>query len=495
MIKNICSLILVLFSMVSLNGQTIYEALRYSTLEFGSTARSAGVGGGFSGLGADVSVVSSNPAGLAEFRKSEFVFGVNILNNSADASLQNGTPVSNSASIFDIQTLGFISHNSPISSNWVTGNFAISFNRIANFGNEFTYSGNTVGSITERFQEQANGFTINELYEFEDGIAWEVGAIFGPDTYLTYGTDFDNINNPVRKTQTVNSSGGMNELALSYAGNLKNKFSIGFTVGFPLVSYREDKAYIESDPDDVIPVFNELRFNESLETSGLGFNIKMGILYKLSRKIRIGAAIHSPSWLFLTDDFYTDIEYGYIDNGVAIADFEESAFPGNFRYRLSTSMRALLSGSYLINTSGLKGFITGEVEFADYSGSSFNLTSDNSVNEQSFQEELNSNISRSFQAGMTIRLGSELVFNKWRVRGGVGLIGTPYASSDVGSVSNTLHLGAGWRGDRIYLDIAGVRQDLNRPYTPFLLANVDREQQVSIENQNLLLLVTVGFKI
>lgn len=350
-----------------MHSQSIYDALRYSTLQFGSTARAAGVGGGFSGLGADISVISSNPAGLAEFRKSEFVMGFNVLNNSSEGSLQNGNPDNNTSSIFDIQTLGFISHNAPIASKWVTSNFAISFNRIANFGSEFTYSGSTQGSITERFQEQANGFDINDLYEFEDGIAWEVGAIFGPDNNLTYGTDFDNIDTPVFKTQDVNSAGGMNELALSYAGNLKNKFSIGFTVGFPLVSYREDKSYRESDPNDDIPTFNDLVFNENLETSGLGFNVKMGILYKLSRSIRLGAAIHSPSWLFLTDDFTTDIEYSYQNNGVAEAAFEMSAFPGNFRYRLRSSARAILSGSYLINTSGLKGFITGEVEFADYS--------------------------------------------------------------------------------------------------------------------------------
>lgn len=484
-----------LFVIWNAQGQTIYDALRMSTLQYGSTARAAGVGGGFSGLGADISVVSSNPAGLAEFRKSEFVFGINVLNGNADATLAGETE-NKTSSIFDIQTLGFISQNSPIASNWVTSNFAISFNRVANFGSEFSYTGNTNGSITERFQEQAEGFDINQLYEFEDGIAWEVGAIFGPDAYLTYGTDFDGIDAPVRKSQDVNSTGGMNELALSYAGNFKNKFSIGATVGFPLVSFTENKSYRESDPDDNFPFFNELRFNEYLETSGLGFNVKLGLLYKLSRSIRIGAAIHSPSWLFLTDDFTTDIEYTYIEAGSPVAAFEESAFPGNFRYRISTSMRAILSGSYLINTGGLKGFITGEVEFTDYGGSAFNLTADSNLpGDLLFEEELNREIENTFQPGVTLRVGSELVFNKLRVRGGVGLIGTPYQDASAGSISNSLHLGAGWRGDRIYIDIAGVRQDLSRPYTPFLLSNISREQNVRVDNENLLLVVTVGFKI
>ena len=44
------------------------DALRYSNLHFGGTARYIGVSGAFGALGADISVLSVNPAGMARYK-------------------------------------------------------------------------------------------------------------------------------------------------------------------------------------------------------------------------------------------------------------------------------------------------------------------------------------------------------------------------------------------------------------------------------------------
>ena len=58
----------------TLRAQSLYDAIRYSDLEVGGTARTVGVGGAIGALGADFSVLSTNPAGLATYRRAEFVF-------------------------------------------------------------------------------------------------------------------------------------------------------------------------------------------------------------------------------------------------------------------------------------------------------------------------------------------------------------------------------------------------------------------------------------
>ena len=47
--------------------------MRYSTTNFGGTARSMGVGGAFGALGADFSAAGINPAGIGFNRKREFM--------------------------------------------------------------------------------------------------------------------------------------------------------------------------------------------------------------------------------------------------------------------------------------------------------------------------------------------------------------------------------------------------------------------------------------
>ncbi|MDD2323034.1 MAG: hypothetical protein PHT77_09410, partial [Bacteroidales bacterium] len=50
--------------------QTAEDALRYSRITFGGTARSMAMAGAFGALGADFSTLSTNPAGIGVYNKS-----------------------------------------------------------------------------------------------------------------------------------------------------------------------------------------------------------------------------------------------------------------------------------------------------------------------------------------------------------------------------------------------------------------------------------------
>lgn len=51
--------------------QTFEDAVQFSRTQNWGTARSAGMAGAFGALGGDLSTLSSNPAGIGVFRKSE----------------------------------------------------------------------------------------------------------------------------------------------------------------------------------------------------------------------------------------------------------------------------------------------------------------------------------------------------------------------------------------------------------------------------------------
>jgi len=88
--RKILGLIFIAFT-IQLQAQTAADALRYSLLEVGGTARTVGVGGGIGALGADYSVLSTNPAGLAAFRTNEFVVTPSVFNSKTSSLLENGS--------------------------------------------------------------------------------------------------------------------------------------------------------------------------------------------------------------------------------------------------------------------------------------------------------------------------------------------------------------------------------------------------------------------
>ena len=52
---------------LTVNAQTQYDAFRFSESELNGTARFVGMGGAMGALGADISVMSTNPAGIGLF--------------------------------------------------------------------------------------------------------------------------------------------------------------------------------------------------------------------------------------------------------------------------------------------------------------------------------------------------------------------------------------------------------------------------------------------
>src|ERR1035437_8662519 len=59
---------------VAVIAQSAVDAIRYSAIYFGGTARYSSMGGAFGAIGADFSTLSTNPAGLGVYRKNEFTF-------------------------------------------------------------------------------------------------------------------------------------------------------------------------------------------------------------------------------------------------------------------------------------------------------------------------------------------------------------------------------------------------------------------------------------
>ena len=334
---------LIILSLSCLSAQTLDDALRLSIHNYNSTARFAGVSGAFSPLGADISIASINPAGIAEFRKSEITLTFNSFDTDNSAELldsQEGLITNISDSKIRLGNIAAVYHYNPPAFDTRTFNIAVGYNQLANYHETIEYGGTTSGTILQRFLEQAEGRTVNELGDFEAGLAYDVTAIFDPEEDGSYLSDFITLAERVEKNEVIERRGSLNEIFVSVGSNIKNKFSWGATLGFPFANFSESRRYTETDPSDNVEFFDDIGFNQNLNTSGVGFNLKLGVIYKVTPRLRLGAAIHSKSFFVLTDEFDTDLSYSYTEDGISENLTAQSPL-SEFEYQISGPWRAL----------------------------------------------------------------------------------------------------------------------------------------------------------
>jgi len=511
--KTIISTIF-LFNLICISyTQTITEAVRYSSYDYASTARSIAVGGAFSALGADISAATINPAGLGEYRFGEFVFSFGVNYDNQDATL--GSQTTNSSNVTsNIGVLGYVSTNRHRSTSALNySSFGLSFNRFLNFDNFFEYGASTAGSITERFVERANGRGLNDLGDFEAGPAFDSGAIFDFDGDLSYETDFDGFTGVIPKRQTVSRVGSGSELNIGYGASLKGKLSFGINLGVPIFSFTEIKEYSEFDNANDIDFFENLEYEEMLETSGVGVNAKIGVIYRLNNKIKLSLAGHTPSAMFLSDEFFTDLTYTFNDTGDPESTLAQSP-NGLFDYQLTTPWRAILGGAYIFTLGGdlvqrrseedidfaerrkaqTRGFFTAEVEFVGYTNANFNLTRDsNDPLDAAFEQELNDEISAELRSIPIVKFGTEISKGQFRYRAGVRYQPSIFANG--GSSTTRFSGGIGIRINRVFLDLSGTYDTTSLSYSPYFLTNSLSDQIVNVEGRQIKMDLTFGYKL
>lgn len=474
----------------AVQSQSLSDAIRYSDLEVGGTARTVGISGAIGALGADFSVLSTNPAGLATYRRSEFVFTPTWELTTVDTRLK-GTGNFNrerERTNFNFNSLGLVFATRPRNSAWKVSAFGIGFNRMANFHQQVFFEGISAGSITDRWLELANGLTPDELDNFEAGLAFDGEAIYNPDPNdnTTYIGDFEK-GEMVEKSQLIRRKGSINEMVFSFAGNYDEKIMIGATLGVPFVSFEETKTYMETDAADSNPLFNELTFTERLRTTGAGINLKLGLIYRLNQMVRLGFAFHTPTSFALEDAFSTSLDYSYVFNGTPSQGSANSP-DGRFEYKLRTPWRFIGSAGVLFDK---KGFLSAEVEWVDYTSAKFNFNNTGNIDDIQYEQELNDQIDTKLNTALNIRLGGEFAYKIFRFRGGYTLTTSPL--DDNSDPTGALSVGAGIREKSIYLDFAYRRKTSKGSYTPYS-TDLSPESLVSTETTNGKLMLTVGFK-
>jgi hypothetical protein len=451
--------------------QNDVDAMRYSQITFGGTARFASMGGSMSALGGDFSTLSFNPAGIAVFKKTELSITPSIFSQTTSSSY-NGKNSSDRKLNFNLGNIGIVTSYKvkDTTTGWTTLNFGFGYNRTNNFHNRTDARGyNTSTSLLDVYVANANGHESSSFDGFSTGLAWTTYLI-NPDTSASQPNYYNHVirNYGELQHRSSETKGSMGEIVFSFGGNYKEKLLIGATLGVIRARYEEETTYEEPDDKDTIPYFKSFKYNQSLNTEGTGVNFKVGAIVKATDWLRLGAAVHTPGVIKFADTYSSRM---YSD--LYTITHADTSMDGSFNYSIVTPFRVIASAGFIINKIGLLNI---EYEYLDYTNAQL-------YSHPNVFADVNSTIRSKYTSTGNLRVGGEVRFDPIAFRIGYALYGSPFKSGDnANAIRSSYTAGIGYRVNNFFIDFAYVRTmytEKNYFYDPSLVKSVRNDYKAS----------------
>ncbi len=484
----------------ALYAQTDIDALRYSTPSLQGTARNIALGNTMGTIGAEVSSLSTNPAGIAKFSSTEFSLSPAIsINRSSSSYLDNTTK--DGKVKFQVTNLGVIivsRYSNSTSKKWNGLKFGFALNRLANFNDEYFFNGlNTKNSLLTSYGDQLKDRDIIQSkedaetkYPFGASIAYQLGLTTSDSLGNIYtATDSSSI----QQDFTITKSGGINELAIGVASIYKEKIMFGVSIGVPIVNYTERILLKESDSQNTIDDLNNFSNLNYLKTRGVGFNLKIGIIAMPVKNLHLSLAIQTPGVLFMKDAFLTSMEVDY----ASLSEILTGDSPdGASKYKYIQPWKITTGAGYIHKY----GLVSVEYELSDVANSKFRLNLKDAA-AKNYENFVNNNIKSKYGLFHTIKAGVEFKYDPIRIRGGVQYRTSPFKSAAAPNGINTSSIifsaGFGYRGKNFFADIAYVQTNFKELYIPYQL-NSEAAKPVPIatlSTKKPTIVFTVGYKL
>lgn len=294
------------------------------------TARSMGMAGAFTSLGADMASMVVNPAGLGMYRRGEVALTPMVTIANASTPGTNSFE-SNSKSRFAMGNFGGVFNIYEGSGKCLSISMGIGYTRLADFNYNYSFSNAAAqrASIADAMSVmlEAGGIFKNANGKIEQGgrIDWGIDPFFWPAVaaYKTFLVDMNEngvwypaeigANAMIENGTSVRSRGSAGEFTWSMGANLNNKLYIGLSLGIQSIYQKKSVYYGEAysygggngydsgdmavDADGVMldEVMQAMGMNQQVRLDGTGVNMKLGVIYRPTPALRLGVAFHTPT--------------------------------------------------------------------------------------------------------------------------------------------------------------------------------------------------------
>ena len=472
--KKLFSLLLMsVFSIPFIQGQTIDDALLYSLQEIRGTARFRSLSGAFGSLGGDLSAIQVNPAGSAVFTNSTTSFTISH-DWQENTSLFGNSSVSTENRGYNFDQLGavFVYRNTNEEAAITKFSLGLAYNQTQDNRNFFVASGLTPNSIDTYFLEAAQGIPVGDLQtrtgqsigDAYDGIGNGSGGVSGSqaqDAFLGFQSEIIDLRdsgeeepNPTEYVSTLagntfdqeyvfESTGINGKFTANLGVQIQDDLYLGGNINSHFINYDRITVLDELNTNTGSRI-NNITFENRLSTLGAGVSFQVGAIAKLSSSLRASIAYESPTWYTIQEETTQSLSTRFTeDNGVLrLRPNVINTFP---EYQLRTPARITAGGAIIFGKQGLISF--------DYSRQDFTEMEFDGEFPELFADR-NQAIKDVFTTSQTYRLGGEMRSGNVSFRGGVHYTESPYVDTTVYDDTSGYSLGIGFNGSSFGVDFA-----------------------------------------
>ena len=259
------------------------------------------------------------------------------------------------------------------------------------------------------------------------------------DQYGNYIYDIF-LGGPLNQSFGKKVTGGKTDAVLNLGFNFNDKFFLGFNLGLTSLTYNYDEYFKEAavdpsdfriDYDDATTYFSDYRTRYSYSADGTGVYGKIGFIALPAEGLRIGAAIQTPTTLFIDEIWRQSTDVNYQNsayNGTATSP------EGNFSYRLFTPYRANAGLAYTFMGMGL---LSVDYEMTDYSTMKFKNRDGGW--DDTF-DDVNNDIANRMGISHSVRVGAEVKpIPEFAIRAGYNFTTTPEYDGSM-TLNDKLHI-------------------------------------------------------
>ena len=519
--------------------QETYENTKLIDNDLNGTARYVGMGGAMEALGADLSTIGTNPAGLGLFRKGKTDLSFGLVNQ---MGMNKFNSLSKTNMSFDQIGVVFNLSKTPNASI----NIGFNYHKSRNF-DQLLNAANTLNNASQNkltYQKYRNNvYYLHKLKDSQGNVVLKNDGTpkLASDNFSFNQVDYLYMNSlpqttnldPADPTLKVfkplaatgylynqENKGYIGEYDMNLSANLNDRVYLGLTMGIHDVHYKSYAEYTENFLRNNIYNIRGLTLNDWREITGTGFDVKFGAIVRpmAESPFRLGAYIHTPVWYDLTTSNYTELTDGTLRPSIGESyDFRVNT-PWKFGLSAGTTLADRIAlgatyeyAAYNAMQTRIKDGGTYDWYYGTYYESSHN------------DRAMNNHTEDALKGQHTLKLGAEArITDHFSLRAGYNYLsalykdaavkdgslnspGTYYASSTSyvnWKDTNRFTFGLGWNVWRFNIDLAYQYSQQNGTFYPFMDYHEGSAPSVEdnianptqVNNKRHQLLLTMGYK-
>lgn len=520
-----------LFAATSLLAQDIYKMETFAGSDLNGTARFVGMGGAMNALGADISVINTNPAGIGMFRRSDVSFsaGFNVQPNG-----QEFYDIGKARPSFD--QAGFVYSHYLGNSGARYLNFAFNYHKSRNFKNYIGVNGFNTGGLSQSLQMMDLCYVNNRWLDLtnENDADLTTNLTYAgfqtqmiAPTYNAAGelTGYDPSVADYYNYKRV-QWGGIQNYDFNISTNWNDQIYLGLNLGVKNVNFHSYTDYAEFLPDNTGQHHKYYTTNEEA-ISGSGVDFQLGVIARPTEgsPLRIALSFSTPTFYNLRTNSYLYMNSPYAlydDNGTQISDYTEYDIPtAGYEYNITTPWRVNIGLGLTVDK-----FLAmdAEYEYSNYgsckvSYGGYDDWGNPTLLDRDKDVSLNQEAKHFMKGVHTFRFGAEARFSKsLYARFGYNAQSAPmkkeaylnlftnspsyYYSNNTDYVNlgrlDRYTCGLGYRGKHFYIDAAYQAQiqqgDLYTFHVPQSGSEANRLEGAKVDLNRHSGLVTIGYK-